>query len=202
MTLPTVGVCGFGRCGSTMVMTMLGAGGIPPVPGADSRSHELDFALAAELAPAVLAARAVKLLDSILYPEHAPLPSARRWMFVWLDRDPHQQARSQVKLLHGIGLRVPAIAVKKLEESYAADRPRALAALCDLGPVHVDRYERALSDPAAFAADLAAFLGPELPLDPSAAASVIHRRDARCASTLEFEQTGRAAAATPRLGVR
>jgi hypothetical protein len=188
---PTVGVCGFGRCGSTMAMAVLAAGGVPTVAGADERSHEMPLDLVQALPPAALEGHAVKLLDAVLHPADTPLPTLAAWRFMWLDRDPHQQARSQVKLLRGIGVRVPTSAVDAIERSYVPDRPRALAALGALGPVHVDSYERALDDPAGFAARLAEFLHPDLPFDPAATAGVVHHRRARCAPTLEFERTGR-----------
>lgn len=189
--LPTIGVCGFGRCGSTMAMAVLAAAGIPTVTGADDRSHELPLDIAHTLSRPALEGRAVKLLDASLRPDDTPLPDPAAWRFLWLDRDPHQQARSQVKLLRGTGMRIPSSAVADIERSYGPDRPRALAAYAELGPVHVDSYERALADPAEFGARLAEFLHPDLPFDQTRAAEAVHRRRGRCAPTLEFEHTGR-----------
>ena len=61
MTGPVVVVTGFGRCGSTMLMTMLRAGGIPFAPGAHPRTTEHP-GLAAGLA-AAQPGHVVKLLD-------------------------------------------------------------------------------------------------------------------------------------------
>jgi hypothetical protein len=191
--MTTVGVCGFGRCGSTMVMEMLASGGVPTAPGADPLSHEHPWRQngIGWLAAQDLDGRAVKLLDMILYPDETPLPQPESWRLVWIDRNPRQQARSHVKFLRSTGLRVPAVSVKTFEGSYAADRPRALAALSDLGPVHVDSYERALAEPAAFAVALSAFLHPALHLDAATAARVVHARSPRCVDGMEFERTGR-----------
>jgi hypothetical protein len=131
--MTSVGVCGFGRCGSTMLMAMLDAGGIWPAGDVDSRSYELTDAKQMPHLPAdVLAGRSIKLLDAVLY---GLVPPADGWRFIWCDRQPHQQAKSQVKFFRGAGHKVAARAVKMFEASYERDRPRALAHLVKLGRV-------------------------------------------------------------------
>lgn len=171
-----------------MVMAMLGAGGVPAVDGSDPLSGELSGGIdaASHLPAHALAGRAVKLLDAALYPTFTP-PAVEHWRIVWTDRDGREQSRSMVKFLRGLGVSVPLSAARRIEVSYRQDRPRALAVLHQLGPVHVDSYERALADPASYAADLAAFLGPALPLDVDRAAGAVHQRNARCARGLDFE---------------
>jgi hypothetical protein len=190
--MTAVAACGFGRCGSTMLMTMLDAGGVPPVVGSAPVSYELpSLDSFTGLSADDLEGRAVKLLDEIL---RGPLPPARAWRIVWLDRDPRHQSRSQVKLLRDlIGLQLPRGAAGQLAGTYRRDRGLALDALAEVGPVHVATYEEALRDPARFAAELAAFLAPELRLDQAAAAAVVHRRRPYCAPDLQFELTGQPA---------
>jgi hypothetical protein len=187
--LPTVAVCGFGRCGSSMLMAILAAGGVPAVDGSDARSGELDGGIeaAALLSPDQLGGHAVKLLDAVLHAD-VPLPAPPAgWLVLWMDRDGREQARSQVKLLRGVGIPVPSSAARDLEASYRRDRGRALQLLADLGPVWTSSYEAALADPGRFAGDLAEFLAPALTLDVDSAAARIHRRPARCAPGLAFE---------------
>lgn len=187
--MTAVAVCGFGRCGSTMAMAMLDAGGIPPAGGAGPHSYELPSLDAIDqLTAADLAGRSVKALDHAL---RQPLPPADSWRIIWLDRDPRHQARSQVKILRNLaGVHCRTGLPRDLIDSYRSDRPRALAALERHGPVHVATYEDAVRDPVRFALDLAAFLAPELALDSDAAAAAVHRRRPYCAPDLSFELTG------------
>jgi hypothetical protein len=193
-TLPTVGVCGFGRCGSTMVMAMLAAGGIPTVPGADPHSHE-QIAGPSSLASIprdALPGRAVKLLDAVLYPDRAPLPvPPGGWLFLWLDRDAKEQAKSFAKFLKLTGItNLFPEDIARVRRSYRRDRPRALAGLRAIGVVRTDDYEMALWNPRTFTRHLAEFLaGGGLTLNRDAAAAVIHRRTPKCAPGLDFESS-------------
>ncbi len=179
----TVGVCGFGRCGSTMVMRMLAAGGCPPL--AEDPPHESDLDTVFRMWPDDLAGRAVKLLDSPRW--NRCVPFAREWRFVWLDRDPLEQARSHIKfLMEGMGVPVadPAAAVAKFAASYHRDRPELMKLLRRNGDVFVLRYERALANPHRAARQLKQ-VWPGL--DVEAAAAVVHARDGRCRPDLSVE---------------
>jgi hypothetical protein len=189
----SIGVCGFGRCGSTMAMAMLAAGGIPLAAGSNPRSGELDDLDG--LSAVELAGRAVKLLDLVV---RQPLPPAN-WRLIWLDRDPVQQAKSTVKFLRGIaGVDLRADAVDQLAASYMSDRPDALRRLRATGPVLVLEYERVLAQPKRAARrlalhvagvdDLTAVRPSGLWFDVRAAAAVVHRRDGSCRPDLAFEE--------------
>lgn len=188
MNGPTIGVCGFGRCGSSMVMEMLYRGGIPLVAGTQPISRELpDLERVADLTPEDLAGRAVKLLD---YHTRAPLPQAQQWRFVWIDRNAMEQARSTAKFLKGIaGIRLPAGSTRDLARSYRRDRDPALARLRSVGTVVVLNYERVLNDPLHAALTLKR-IAPTLQVMP--AAEAVHHRDPQCAVGLDFEHTGQA----------
>lgn len=190
-----IGVCGFGRCGSTMVMEMLNAGGIRPVDGSQERSHELDSDVQDWLAqaPPQPADRAVKILDAALrWPElvHARTDFA---LFVWLDRDPIEQARSMLKLLRYIGVTGRA-SVHDLAESFARDRDRTLDLLRAHPRADVVElsYEQVLEAPF----DGAVILGAAVwsasgqLLDCDDAADAVHQRTGACKPGLLFELTG------------
>lgn len=183
---PAVGVCGFGRCGSTMAMSMLVAGGCPPVDDATDPPYELANARLAHHLP--LAGRCVKLLDSATYCG-LPRPPAGGWRFVWLDRDPVQQAISLLKMLTGFGNvsadQVASDAVDRLVASFARDRPRLLGMLRQAGPVLVLDYETVLAQPRKTAKLLRREVWPALDVD--AAAAVVHRRDGTCRPDLSVE---------------
>ena len=185
--MTTVGVCGFGRCGSTMVMAMLHAGGVPPVDGAMSGSYEVPAMIGAQAADVLagldLAGRSVKLLDMA---RDVRLPSAE-WRFVWLDRDADEQAKSSVKFLGWQGFPSPPGRARRMARGFRADRDWMLTVYRQYGSVVPMRYEKMLHDPAAAAAVLAAGLGLS-DFDVAAAAGVVHRRDGRCAVDVRVEE--------------
>lgn len=177
---PAVGVCGFGRCGSTMVMKMLDSGGLPPVAGVAPRSYEFDRVTAIRSARSE--GRAIKLLDHFA---RLGFPPAEEWRFVWLDRDATQQARSHAKLAGLVGVEIDAKLQSLFAQSYAADRPRLLGALRATGPVLVLEYERVLREPLKAARLLRREVWPALDVD--AAAAVVHDRAGDCLPDLSFE---------------
>ncbi|MBA4306452.1 MAG: hypothetical protein C0429_06905 [Sphingopyxis sp.] len=97
MTDPTILICGSGRCGSTLLMTMLNAAGIPCV-GEQPDFECLDTVQLAKVDYEVferrITGKAVKLLDPHLLPLRA-MPDAH---VIWLKRNTVQQARSMMKL--------------------------------------------------------------------------------------------------------
>lgn len=170
----TVGVCGFGRCGSTMLMGMLAAGGCPPVDSASTLSFETD---PSELGQRQESGRAIKLLY------FAP-PPADAWRFVWLDRDPMEQARSAMKFLTSSGLDLAETRADQWAWTLEADRPLVLGGLRARGPVLVLQYERILAAPRK-AAKLLRQVWPDL--DVAAAAAVVRDRDPRCMPDMSAE---------------
>lgn len=187
-------VCGFGRCGSSMAMRMLDAGGIGPVPGTSRGTYEPTTRFGTDaVQPASLHGRAVKLLDHV---QHFPLPWADQidYAFVWLDREPMAQARSLVKFLRGIAqVQVQDSAVWKLARSVREDRPRLVDELKAHGSVLELQYEQVLTDPAAAAAALQRLVevwaGADVAarFDIAAAAAVVHEREPACLPDLAVE---------------
>lgn len=166
------------------MMGALDAGGIPPNSHASPLSYETSADDLYRLARVIEPGRSIKLLDWVL---HAPLPDAD-WRFVWLDRDRRQQAKSQVKFISTImDLDLGPVAPAMFMRSYRTDRPRALARLNDVGPVHVVAFEDLLADPTQAMRDVAAFLAPDWTLDPFVAAATIHRRSPECLPDLAVE---------------
>src|SRR5271163_1780808 len=91
--LPPVVVTGFGRCGSSLVMQMLHAAGFP-VTG-EYPSFECEEYHFGGVAPPAGASKILNL-DC-----EAPPGGPYRW--IWLDRNPAQQVKSQAKLLRELG---------------------------------------------------------------------------------------------------
>lgn len=179
-----VGVCGFPRSGSSMLMRMLDAGGIPPVPGSAERSYEVGDVIRSRAWWMSLPGHAVKLLDALQW--GAQLPTAVTWQFIWSDRDPIEQARSTVKFAGAV---IPGVldpdAEAIIARSLRADREQLLERLADHGDVLVTSFEAILSDPHDEAERIARFL--ELPFNPATAAVVAHERGPACAPGLDFE---------------
>lgn len=162
-----------------MLMHALDVGGLPPVGGSQPGSYEL----AALDAYGPLEGRAVKLLDMAVSYETLPIAA---WRFIWLDRNGHEQASSHRKFIRALGIDLPRSAIAAFERSYVLDRPKAIGALRQVGPVLELSYEYALAEPFAFAGDVADYL-PEFDLDVKAMARSIHKRSPKCRPDLSFE---------------
>lgn len=186
---PIVGVCGFGRCGSSMIMQMLAAGGLPWADGAASVSGEHQ-----SISHAFASARpgaAVKLLDLRLaaqYGESVERLSVGAWQLVWLDRNPRWQAESFRKFTrHMLGEKLTVRQTRAFRESLIRDRDASVDWLRSLGhPVCVLSFEDLIADPTGGADVLAAFL-PWADLDAAAMASVVHVRSPRTLPDMAVE---------------
>lgn len=103
-----IAVMGLGRCGASLVMQMLAAGGAK-VTG-KYPDHELpelsDYMMSREpmdlshLAPGT----AVKFLDPLRYDFPVNLTGIQ-WFGIWCSRNPREQAASMAKVLRGSGLK-------------------------------------------------------------------------------------------------
>lgn len=179
---PAIGVAGMGRCGTTMVMDMLRAGGVPTMgvwPYEDVQSWQL--------AGMDLHGYAVKLVQGGAMAE---IPVGRTpWTFVWMDRDPTEQARSQRKFLTAnlaSVTKVPPASdpyVQATRHNQEQSRPSLLGGFRQVGPVLVLEFERVLRDPRRAARQLRDEVFPRLDVDR--AASVVVRRDPACAPDIE-----------------
>lgn len=152
MTAPAIFVCGFGRCGSSLLMQMLNAGGMEcggmyPMfedPRA-TRALPADASWLAEYSN-----KALKVLDPLTYlPDELPLEARA----IWLDRDMKQQAKSYVKfqkklLAKKYNLQIPPNAAA-VQRKYLRRRRRPslerVRAVC--GEPLVLRFEHILSNP-------------------------------------------------------
>lgn len=168
------------------MMRMLVAGGVDPVAGTMEGSYEIDdLCLVAGMGAGSLAGRAVKLLD---YPAggYGPLPRSVEWKFVWLDRDPDEQALSQVKLLGLIDTGVAAaIDPGELAANLRDERDSLHGWFLARGEMWTGSFEAVLANPIAQVGDLAHFL--DRPFDEDAAAGVVLERAPACSAGLDIE---------------
>jgi hypothetical protein len=184
MTDFAVAVCGFGRCGSTMAMSMLVAGGCPP-GNAATVPYEGD---PAALVGRDLTGTCVKLLAGGRMSEIPEGPTAA-WRFVWMDRNPAEQGKSMAKFLTVmapvLGIQALRPSPTRLARTFEADRPYLLGALRRIGPVLVLDYERVLAQPRKAAKRMRREIWPGL--DVEAAAAAVHKRDGKCRPDIAFE---------------
>lgn len=183
VTGPPVVIVGFGRCGSTMLMRMLRAGGIPFADGAHPQSGEHPGSPEALIA-SVQAGTVAKLLNPSYL--DMPLPAtAADWVFLWLDRDPIQQARSWAKVCVLFGMDRPSpMNQYEVRTQWVADREVIMAELP--GRVHTFRYEQFIERPLMAALAVSDAL-PEYNLDVFAMAAVVHDRKPECRPDLSSE---------------
>lgn len=150
-------VSGHGRCGSSLVMQMLSAGGMPTL----GRAPAFEVG---EMEPSKKICRnflarhadtAVKILD----PHHCLSDVPADTHAIWMDRDPVQQARSQIKFMRAVGLvsiESKRSVIRTLAKSYSRDTPIALRRLRQIcATVTRMRFEDVLADPAEAASQLA-----------------------------------------------
>lgn len=166
--LPVI-VSGFGRCGSSLVMQMLQAGGFK-VSGEYPAFEVEAYSNGGPPPPS----GASKILDL-----HRNPPPGGPYRWIWLDRNPVEQAKSQAKFLRSIcGLTVHRSEVKAIARSYAGDRRTGFAVMKRLGgPVLLMTFEELVSRPLVSAEKIAAFVGG---LDPEKMARVVRPRPPAC----------------------
>lgn len=176
----TVVVAGLGRCGSSLMMQMLHAGGMHCVGEAPAFE---DDRVRDRVAPADIEAwrgQAVKVLD----PHRTGLPGDVR--VIWLDRDPKQQADSQAKFLRILGgITIDRSKRRAAAAGLAVERSAAMRVIGGR-PVLTIRFETLLADPQFTAEKVASFLTP-IPLDVGQMVAQVLPRDPACRPDLGIE---------------
>ena len=182
MAEPVILVSGFGRCGSSLVMQMLSAGGVSAI--GEYPAFE-DDRTGIDRDPEWISqqhGKALKLLDPH-YPEGRLVPG--RYRIIWLDRDHREQARSQAKFARMLmGLPMGRKEVRALARSYATDLPVALKILTGRGPVLRLRFENILAGPADAARRIHEHVGVGRVADM---AGEVRGRSPECAPGLDME---------------
>lgn len=191
MVAPVVFVAGLGRCGSSLTMRMLDKGELATI--GTFPAYEDPPALCASDQPvtaewmAMACGHAAKLLDPQRQ-DMKGLPFGVNYVSIFLVRSLKEQAKSQHKAVEMWGAdfskdrraRRATAAVLRRETRAAwkalAERPRLSL-----------RFEQLILEPERSAAAIKMFLAPWYLLDDAAMASVVGRRDPRCAAGLDME---------------
>lgn len=192
-------VTGMSRCGSSMTMKMLHAGGMPVVCD-NFVSYELNDGRKCRVRrkyamPPIepghwlgdCQGKAVKVLD----PHVFQVPPGFSYDFVFCTRDANEQATSMVKFLKAMGIAKGTLQeIYRLRSSLLEEEPIIVPWLKDTYPtcrLMVMSFEQTLRDPNAQAERLNTFFGGQM--DAVAMAAVVHRRDFKCLPNLDHELT-------------
>lgn len=148
MSEPVLFVAGIGRCGTTLVMTMLDAGGFPITGPRPSYEPAERWSIGAPDVEWVsgCGGRAVKWIDPsqcLWLPTKMPVKP----VVILMERHPREQARSQCKMLFVKSRQ----AEKAMERSIRRDIPKARARLRATAHLYKFRFEEALANPFWFA---------------------------------------------------
>jgi len=176
---PCIVVAGMGRCGTSLMMQMLDAMGVSCI--GSWPDYETDHSSIAGFDAAwfsTLHGQAIKILD----PTNLPALNMPNHVVVWMDRDPKEQAKSQVKFLRACGATNPSNGqtVRALAANLRKDRlhQRARLGLPGRCPEMCVCFETLITEPAAATQALVSFLaahGWSGLYAPAAAAEVIAR---------------------------
>lgn len=192
MVDPILFVAGLGRCGTTMVMTMLDAGGFPVSGPRPSYEPSGVWNAGRPDMPwmAAQAGRAVKWIDPT---HHFTLPGRleAKPVIILMERRPREQARSQVKLIGSMAMKLGRPAEKAIERSIRRDTPIMRAQLRGSATVHIIEFEDVLDDPSAAARELGRLVRIHFDrgFDAETAARVVIPRHPSCAPHMEMENT-------------
>lgn len=175
-------VCGFGRCGSSLVMQMLEAGGFPVTGKWPAFEDDIVMQGAPAARWASMIGKAVKSIDTHVFPP----PISIKYRAILMTRDHQQQAKSTAKFTRVVnGLEIGRAGRRRLAESYRKDSPAMLATLHDLcgdkGWSSLS-FERLLADPFGSAVQIAQnATGEARPnLDISAMTRAVRSREPHC----------------------
>lgn len=183
----TLIVSGLGRCGSSLLMQMLAAGGLRCA--GKFPDFEQEGMAPGDYIGAIWVHRfeAVKILTPDLFVIERNLKAG----VVWLDRSAGEQARSHIKLLEAAGQSTAARRSSEAHwrQSLGRLRDSSMAALAEY-PMLMTSFERLLVRPAQTCASIATFaLRFGLEVDPLAMATAVIPRATACAPDMAIEKS-------------
>lgn len=178
---PTIIVCGLGRSGSSLVMRMLHAGGMPVFA-----SEEVLFETMYATRPVRqwlhhAQGMAVKILDPVRFGPWPPPSMDHR--FIWIQRDFIEQARSHLKLQRrqGMVMSRPRQRVKHYTRQLQTEHMQNLARVIYPSMSFFQiQFEELLANPVDHAKAIADYVGPEHVVDADRMAAQVIARDPRC----------------------
>lgn len=185
---PVIVVCGLGRCGSSLTMQMLAAGGLSctgKYPAFEDDRAGLQKPIDREWFH-TLGGQAVKVLD----PHINRIPAGEHVRVIWLSRRPSEQCASIIKMMvHLEGAPEPNNKQRKrLLEALAKDTREGIRTVRELSSVFmVMNFEVILAQPLNMANAIAHYLRDIQELDVFAMAKVVRPRSPLCAPDMSME---------------
>lgn len=179
-------VAGLTRSGTSLMMQILDAAGVPLADGTGYPAYEVEWNLhptAADLA--ACEDRAVKLLDLHLVGDAGLPPGA--YQFIWMRRDPTEQARSMLKFMRAMGVQVPRNPPARLVRSIVTDSERALQWIPRRGQTLHVAFEALIDNPEQTIPRVLAWVGvapPDRLPDLGRVLRVVRPRPSTCLPTL------------------
>lgn len=157
--LPAIVVAGQGRCGTSLMMQMLYAAGVPCVGNwPDFETGASSFGGFDPTAFAALRGKAIKLIT----PAELPIGEMPNHIVIWLDRDPEEQARSQLKMVASFVRHVD-MSRKNIRAMAAGNRRERAPNMAAIGangrcPTLILSFEHLLTEPTDASIRIDAFL--------------------------------------------
>lgn len=194
-------VTGQPRSGTTMMMRMLEAGGVPlyydeskPVTfienGIEHLNHnrilrEVNKIRDLAVGDTSWVVECLGMAVKVLVPLKFPLPHEFRYKFIYMDRKKKHMAKSQQKYMERVGRGYPDRGL--LMEHVKGIKPKSLAMLRGYaGDLSQVAFEAVLKIPKSVSVTVAHFLGMDLDVD--AMAGVVVKRPTRCLDTMMEEE--------------
>jgi len=181
MGAPCIVVAGMGRCGTSLTMQMLDAAGIPCV--GKRPAYETDASSMGgfdHAAFAGLSQVAIKLVD----PANLTIRDMPNHIVIWLDREPREQAKSQIKfvsLFAPVPDRRRAIRVVEADLKKSRVKHRAAVGVPGGCPAVTLSFEQIIINPIKSATVICDFLTDHgWPLSPELMALEVRPRQCAC----------------------
>jgi hypothetical protein len=173
----TLAVAGLGRCGLTMTMQMLDAGGLDVwgEPPAYEPNHYVT----------AWSSDAVKLVDPIGNELSGLLPEPGRLKWLWLARDAKEQAKSMAKMIEGTGRAVEWRRLRKTIRPSTREHLRFIERRDE--KLHRVKFGNAVTGPEGYARHLDERVLPSTDLDTDAMAAVVEDRSPKVEADLYRE---------------
>jgi len=171
-------VSGFQRCGSSLLMQMLQAGGAPVFHDPEMGYPSFETFCTSQTPDdrrwlSRMDGRAIKWLE----PRHTcpPVDTGLQMRVIWMKRDYVEQAKSAVKFMQATGFpSLPKDTAKRFAQSYRKDEQPSLDIWAKRGAVHVQNFEHLLENPQQAVRDVCRFLAASL--NETAMAAVVRER--------------------------
>lgn len=178
-------VSGFPRCGSTMMMRMLYAGGLDTIGNKVAfEDNRATFIGKKDYWLSEAQGKAIKILDM----HRQVLPDEFEYKIIWMKRNYTEQGKSNVKLLRMMAkIDVPNMAYKKFADSYPAEEKRFLQKMKERNIEYaIFEFEKILNNPILYSLSIRDFLELEQ-LDWAKMAGIVKMRDPKCAEGIDQE---------------